>query len=639
MVQAKEKYLSKFIEKYPKKFVDETEIFKHIKCGNRIFVGTGCGHPQYLVLKLIDYINHHPKAIFDSELLQVWTLGVAPFLQERFKINFRLNSFFIGSGVLDVINQGLADYTPIALSQVPKLFRRKLIPIDVALIQTSLPDAHGNLSLGISVDIVKEAVEQATLVIAQINPKMPHTFGESLIQLKDIDYCLWHSEELLEFSYKKSDATAKKIGKLAAKLIKDGDTLQVGYGSLCNEILESLSQKKHLGIHTELLNDGICQLIKAGVIDNSKKSVDKGKSVAAFCMGTKPTFEFIHNNPKVEFHPVDYTNNPLIIAKQKNMTAINSALQIDLTGQSTAESLGNQFVGGLGGQTDFMRSAILAHEGKTILTIRSTASKGRISRIVPALSSGAGVTLNRGDVHYVITEYGIAFLHGKNVRERAMSLIAIAHPKFREWLIEEAKKLNLIYKDQTFISGPQGEYPEYLETMRTTKRGLTLKLRPVKMNDEALLKKFFYSLSNASVYRRFISARRQFSHELLQEFVIIDYSKEIVMLAILEEKDKETVVGLGEYHSNPDSFTAEFAFAVLDDFQNKGIGTEILSYLIFIAQKQGLLEFTAQVLPNNLSSIHVIENMGYVVEKDFKAGNLNYRISFVKDDYEELDLI
>ncbi len=600
---------------YPEKFAPEEKIFSYIHPGDKIFVGTGCGEPQYLVSALINYVKSYPKALLDTEVLQVWTLGVAPYTDEKFKQNFRHNSFFIGNNIRDAVNKGLADYTPIFLSEIPNLFYRGLIPIDVALVQTSPPDKHGYMSLGISVDITKAAVETAKLVVAQVNSNMPRVHGDGFIHIKDVDFIIPHDEPILEYKSEADTETAQRIGKYVSSLIEDGDTIQVGYGSIPNAILANLYDKKHLGVHTELLSDGIVELMQKGVIDNTKKNINRGKTIGTFCMGKKETYEYLHDNPVIEFRTVDYTNNPLIIAQHDNMTAINSALEIDLTGQASAESIGKIFYSGIGGQADFMRGAVLARNGKTILTLQSTAENGKFSRIVPFLKEGAGVTLNRGDIHYVVTEYGIAYLHGKNIRERAMELIAIAHPKFRPWLIEEAKKLNLIYKDQAYITGKGGEYPEDLETYRTTKTGLEIFLRPVKLTDEPLLKEFFYSLSDKSLYYRFMSQRKDMPHERLQEFVVIDYTKEMVILAVIKQKGKEKILGVGQYTIDPTTHTAEVALVVRDDYQNRGIGREILSYLTYLAKKQGLLGFTAEVLPENTPMLRLFEKMGFEIEK------------------------
>jgi acyl-CoA hydrolase/GNAT superfamily N-acetyltransferase len=622
------KSLDDWKETYPEKFASEEVIFGHIHRGDTIFIGSACAEPQHLVHAMIRYVKSHPKAFFDAEVLHVRSLGVAPYTSEKFKQNFRHNSFFIGDSTREAVNRGIADYTPVFLSQVPDLFHRGLARVDVALIQTSLPDDHGYLSMGVSVDIVKAATEVAPVVVAQVNARMPRVHGDAFIHIGNINFILPYDEPLLEYSPGADDEIAQRIGKYVSRLIEDGDTIQVGYGSIPNAILANLSAKKHLGVHTELLSDGLVALMKQGVIDNSRKTLDRGKTVATFCMGKKETYEYIHDNPSIEFKTIDYTNNPLIIAQHENMVAINSALEIDLTGQATAESIGKTFYSGIGGQADFMRGAVLSRRGKTILTLQSTAAEEVVSRIVPFLKEGAGATLIRGDIQYVVTEYGIAYLHGKNIRERSMELIAIAHPKFRPWLIEEAKKAGFIYKDQAFIPGERGQYPEELETYRTTKTGLNIFFRPVKISDEPLLKDFVYSLSDQSLYRRFISRRQYMPHEFLQELVVIDYTKETAILAFVEKSDREELVGVGRYFSDPDTHMAEVAFAVRDDYQGKGIGMELLSYLTYLAKRQGLLGFTAEVLMDNQPMLHVFEKGGFAIEKRTIAGLVELQMMF-----------
>ncbi|HEY5526037.1 MAG TPA: GNAT family N-acetyltransferase [Candidatus Anoxymicrobiaceae bacterium] len=613
---------------YPDKFVTAEKAFDSIRRGDHLFIGTGCGEPQYLVAKLAAYVQSHPKAFFDTEVLQIWTLGVAPYADEKLKSNFRHNSFFIGDNTRDAVNQGLADYTPMFLSQVPDLFYKKFIPIDIAIIQTSPPDANGFLSLGVSVDVTKAAVENASTVIAQVNVNMPRVHGDTFINIKDVDFVVLHDEPLLEYNPTSPDVLVRQIGKYVARIVEDGDTIQVGYGSLPSAILSSLEDKKHLGVHTELLSDGLVNLMKKGVIDNSHKTLDRGKTVATFCMGTKDTYDYIDDNPSIDFRPIDYTNNPLTIAHNRRMTAINAGLEIDLTGQATSESIGKVFYSGVGGQADFMRGAVLSPGGKTILAMPSTAGpQGEVSRIKPSIEEGAGVTLTRGDIHYVVTEYGIAYLHGKNIRERAMELIAIAHPKFRSELIQQAKELNLIYSDQAFIPGSKGEYPEELETYRTTKTGLEVLFRPVKISDEPLLKDFFYSLSDNSMYTRFISFRKDMPHERLQEYVVIDWSKDAIILAMVKDGDKEDIAGLGQYRVNEALHTADVAFTVKDEYQNKGIGTELLAYLTQLAKRQGLLGFTAEVLVENEPMLHVFEKL-LNVKKSVDSGVYYLDMSF-----------
>ncbi|MCJ7445819.1 MAG: GNAT family N-acetyltransferase [Methanotrichaceae archaeon] len=613
---------------WPEKFAKEEKIFSNIHAGDRIFIGTGCGEPQYLVQALVNYVRSHPKAFFDTELIHVWTLGVAPYTDEKLQDNFRLNSFFVGDSIRSAVNRGAADYTPIFLSNVPDLFRREIVPIDVALIQTSMPDKYCYVSLGINVDIVKSATEQASTVIAQVNSNMPRTHGDGFINVRDIDFIVSYDEPLLEYSLKAPDDLVQKIGKHVARIVEDGSTIQVGYGLIPDAVVPNLGEKKNLGVHTELLSDGIVELMKKGVVDNSKKSHNPGKTIASFCMGSKSTYDYLDENPTVEFKRIDYTNNPLVIARNKLMTAINSAMEIDLTGQATAESLGGFFYSGIGGQADFMRGAVLAPGGKTILALPSTALDGTVSRIVPVLKEGAGVSLTRGDVRYVVTEYGIAYLHGKNIRERAMDLIAIAHPKFRPWLIDEAKKRTLIYKDQAFVPGEKGEYPDSLETWRTTKTELNILLRPAKLSDEPLLKDFFYALSDKSKYLRFFSSRRDMPHSKLQEYEAIDYTRRMVILALLNVKERETIIGLGQYDINGDTHFAEVAVVVRDNYQSQGVGTELLSYLTYIARKQGLFGFTAEVLAENRQMVRILEKLGYTIEKRTEDGAYELRQRF-----------
>jgi len=489
------------------------------------------------------------------------------------------------------------------------------------------------MNLGVSVDIVKAAIEKANLVVAQANSNMPCVQGDGKINIEDVDSIVSYDEPLLEYIEQVPGDIAERIGSYVSSIVEDGSTIQVGYGSIPNAIVSCFCSKKHLGIHTELLNDGIAGLMKTGVVDNTEKSINPGKTIATFCMGKKETYDFIDDNPSVEFRTIDYTNSPLVIAQNKRMTAINSALEVDLTGQATAESIGKVFYSGIGGQADFMRGAVLAPGGKTILVLPLTAGDGSVSRIAPFLKERTGVTLTRGDIHYVVTEFGIAYLHGKSIRERAMDLIAIAHPRFRPWLVEEARKLSQIFKDQAFIAGMEGEYPEDLEARRTTRTGVQILLRPVKISDEPLLKDFFYSLSDESMYQRFISVRRDMPHEMLQDFVIIDYTQKTVILAVLGEAGKETIAGIGQYSLNRDMHTADIALAVSDRHQNQGLGYELISYLTYLAKNKGLLGFTAEVLVGNEPVFRLFERMGFDIQKRNESGVCEMKLFF--DDHDQ----
>jgi acyl-CoA hydrolase len=429
---------------YPEKFTSADKAFKNIQRGNKIYIGTAAGEPKHLVRSLMEYLNQNPQAFFDVDIYHVWTLlDDSDVFFEKYKRNFRIKSFFIGDTNRDAINKGDADYTPVFTSRIPNLFERKVFPIDIALVQVSPPDEHGYFNLGVGVDITKAAVENAGLVIAQVNSYMPRVHGDGFIHINDIDYIIPYDEPLPEYDFGKESEIALQVGRYVASLVRDGDTLQIGYGHIPLGVLSCLSHKRHLGIHTDLITDAIVDLIKKGVIDNSKKSINKGKTIGTYCLGSKQTYDFVNNNPSIELRRIDYVDNPMTIARHNKMTAINTVLQMDLTGQASAETLGSVFYSGITGFANFIRATLLAKQGKIIIAMKSTTRNGEVSKIVPTLTKGAGVSLHRGDVQYIVTEYGIAYLQGKNLRERAMELIAIAHPKFRPWLIEEAKKLML----------------------------------------------------------------------------------------------------------------------------------------------------------------------------------------------------
>ena len=633
--------LTRWREAYPEKFAPPETIYGCVRRGDRIFVSTACGEPQYLLSGLVDYVASHPQAFFDAEVLQVWTLGVAPYADRKFRRHFRHNAFFIGDNTRAAVNEGRADYTPISLSQVTALIQNGRVPIDIALVQLSPPDRQGYLSLGISVDIVKAALERATTVIAQINPRMPRVHGDTFVHMREVDYLVPHEEPLLEYTPEVADEVAERIGGHVARIIRDGDTIQVGYGSIPNAILKNLSGRKHLGVHTELLTDGLVDLIRAGVVDNCRKSLDRGKSIAAFCMGTARTYEFLHDHPAIELRTTAYTNDPKIISLQTNMVAINSCLEVDLTGQATAESLGAQFYSGIGGQADFMRGAALAPGGRTILALQSTAVDQQVSRIVPQLQPGAGVTLTRTDIQYVVTEYGIAYVHGKNIRERAMDLIAIAHPAFRPGLIEEARRLRLIYPDQRYVAETPGRqtdaeidrFPAGGEVHRTTSAEVGILLRPVKISDEPRLREFFHRVSDETLRRRFMSIRTDMPHERLQEFVAVDPEKHLVILALRASNERsdvseDEVLGIGQYYTSEDEHTAEVGLIVRDDLQHQGVGFELLDHLTQQAKKKGLLGFTAQVLITNRPMLKLFEKMGFSITKRTTAGMYKLDLGF-----------
>lgn len=435
----------KWIDSYKSKLCTAEKAVYTIQSNHRVYVHPGCATPDVLLNAMCNL----EKRLENVEVIHLLTLGISPYSTPEMAGRFRHNALFIGKNVRNAINEGRADFTPVFLFEIPYLFQRNVLPIDVSLINVSPPDKYGYCSYGVGIECTKTATECAKIVIAQVNHQMPRTLGDTFIHIDKIDYCVEVDQPLNEYKPNEKSLSDKekdvyeKIGMNISSLIEDGSTLQLGIGYIPNAVLHYLGDKEHLGIHTEMFSDGVIKLIEDGVITNEKKTFHPGKITSSFVLGTRKLFDYIDNDPIMEFHPSHYINDPFIIAKNEKMVAINSAIEIDLTGQVCADSIGPKFYSGFGGQLDFIRGASRSKGGKPIIAIPSTARNSQCSRIVPFLSKGAGVTTTRGDVHYVVTEYGIAELYGKTIRQRAKALIDIAHPKFREELSNELSEVYL----------------------------------------------------------------------------------------------------------------------------------------------------------------------------------------------------
>jgi len=606
-------------EKYKDKIKKAVIAMRLVQSGNSIFIGTGCGQPQHLVNALVE----HSANIYDAHVVHLLTMGAAPYVDEKFRDKFKMNSFFVADNVRDALGRGIGDYTPIFLSEIPQEFETGRIPIDVALISVSPPDTSGLCSLGISVDIVKSAIANAKYVIAQVNSHMPKTFGNSFVHVNDIDALVPYDEQIIESAIPHPDEILRRIGQNIARLVEDGSTIECGIGRIPQALAEFLKDKKDLGIHTEMFGDWIIDLVECGTITCSKKSLNHGKIVASFCMGSRQLYDFIDNNPFFEFYPTEYVNDPNIISQHDKMVAINVGLEIDLTGQVCADSLGYQFYSGIGGQVDFIRGAARSRGGKAIIAMPSTAKGGEVSRIVPHLTEGAGVVTTRGDVHYVVTEYGVAYLHGKSIRERVLSLVNIAHPKFRTQLIQAAKAQKYVYADQIELDTEKITYPEELEHYDTLHDGTEVFFRPVKPIDEPALSEMLYSASKESIRTRFMTRKGNFPHKDVQQWTNIDYHNNISIVGIVPSVSGEQIVAIAQYYLDPKTQTAEVAFLVQDEWQKKGLGTLLLAYLTQIAKQRGVKKFYAKVLPVNKAMLAVFHNSGYEINTVFDGDSYN----------------
>ena len=624
MSKAKPSYDPAWQEKFASQIMTAAAAVKRIRPGQRVFVGTGCGEP----LELVRALAQRARELPDTEIVHLLTFGEAPYAHKELTQYFRVNSFFIAENVRGIIQEGLGDYTPIFLSDIPRLFNSGRLPLDVALIQVTPPDENGLCSLGVSVDIVKSAADNASLVIAQVNPNMPRTLGDSQIDVLEIDVLVPSNEPILEVPPSEVTDVTRQIAEYVAALVDDGATLELGIGRIPHSLLGFLKHKKELGIHTEMITDDIIPLIEEGVVTGARKTLDRGKVVASFCLGTKTLYDFVDNNPLFSFRPSEYVNDPHIISQQHKMTAINTALEIDLTGQVCSDSIGEKFFSGVGGQVDFNRGAARAKDGKAIIALPSTARGDTVSRIVTRLTPGAGVVTTRADVHYVVTEYGTAYLHGKSVQERALALISIAHPNFRADLLKEAIEAKYLSAELSDREGKIVVGPKELRTTYLLNDGTQINFRPIHPTDEPRMRDLFYKLSEATIYYRFMSHQRIVPRRQIQDFVYIDHRNDVAIVGTLPEAHGEDIIAIGSYYLDPKTNLAEVAFVVHDNWQNRGVGSFLLRHLIRIARRNGIRGFTAEVLAENKAMQAVINKSNCKSRSQFTGSVYSYEMDF-----------
>lgn len=609
-------------ERYAGQVCTAEQAVSSVRPGQRVFVGSGASEPQTLVEAL------SKRDVTDTEIVHIMTLGVATYAEPKLGGRFRHNAFFIGANVREAVREGRADYTPIFLSEIPALFRSGRVVLDVALISVSPPDAHGYCSFGVSTDIVKAAAESARRVVAEVNEQMPRALGDCFIHVRDLDQLVPVDRPVLQATQGEPDELAKRIARHVSSLVEDGATLQMGIGTIPDSVLLYLGDFSDLGIHTEMFSDGLIPLVERGVVNNARKTLHPGKIIASFVMGSRALYDFIDNNPLIEFRPTEYTNDPFVIAQNDKMIAINAAIEVDLTGQVCADSLGEMFYSGIGGQVDFTRGAARSRGGKPIIALPSTAKRETLSRIVPHLKQGAGVVTSRGDVHYVVTEYGVAYLHGRSMRERAMALIEIAHPKFRPWLLAEAKARKMVYADQIELPMRAAVYPEELERWLELGDGSRVFQRALKLTDEGKLRDFFYRLSPSSVHDRFFRVVHAMPHAQLQDLLRIDYEADMALVVLTGHAEDAELIGICHYLRDPRTNLAEAAFLVRDDWQGRGIAPRMMEGLVEAARRNGIAGFTAEVLAKNARMMRVFHKCGFAVQSRLEDGVYALRIPF-----------
>jgi acyl-CoA hydrolase/GNAT superfamily N-acetyltransferase len=583
-------------ENYHNKLVSAQEAVLKIKQGSRVFIGSGCGEPQHLIWAMVK-----DPDLQDIMVYQMLSFTLARFVGDPdFHKRFFLKLFFISRSIREAAFEGKIDYIPTYLSQIPRLFSSQRIGLDVALIQVSPPDSFGYCSLGVSVDITRSGMENAGLTIAQVNPRMPRTGGNSFVHVDDIDYLVYYDEPLVESTpIKEENEISKRIGNYVSQLVDDGATIQIGFGHLPYAILKHLDSKNDLGVHTQVITDAFLPLFKNKVITNKQKNYLRGRTVASLCMGTEKLYKYVDNNPGFYFRASDFVNDPTIIAGNDNLISISSALEVDLTGQVCTDSVGYLFYSGIGDQVDFIRGSAMSKGGFSVIALPSTAQDGNVSRIVSHLSEGAGTATTRADVNFVVTEYGIAELQGKSIYQRVMELAQIAHPKFREQLVNEAKKHHYIFPDQLPPLQHDLIFVEKYKDTYKLQNGKTVEFKPLFPSDEFEYRNFFYSLQEKTVYSRFFYRIKLFPHEVIQKhWASMDYKKNLSIIGKVQKRGGKEIIAIGSYTQGTAN-RAEVAFVVREDYQNLGIGSYLLKILEKIAKENQYAGFSASVLPEN----------------------------------------
>ena len=609
---------------YIEKMRDAESAIRKIKSGQRVFIGSACGEPQELVRTLVD----KAQLFTGLEVVRMMSQESSPLSAVANKTEdlMTIRNIYLGSAASKHFANNLRFVTPMNMSEVPALFKSRKMPINVALIQVSPPDDFGWMSLGISVDVTQAAAYSAGLVIAQVNPRMPRVMGQSFIHVNDVDVIVEHEEDLLAITMAYQSEVANTIGQQISRLIPDGATIQVGLDAASQATVQTLETKNDLGFHSQYLTPGIMRLYAQGVINNRRKGFNDGKLVASAALGDRDLYEFMDDNPAIEFHPSDYVNNPYIISRHNRMVSMNVAKAIDLTGQVACEASSHTLFAGVSGVMDFVSGAQRSPGGKSILMLASTTPDGKRSTIIPEIGTDA-VVVPRGSVHYVATEYGVVNLFGKSLQERAIAMISVAHPDFRDELFNVAKDAGLVGSDRRLGEAARAVYPVSLEST-TELAGETVTIRPAKPVDERRIREHYYSMDKNDIFLRFFHEKTTFSTSDVEGKSQIDYVKDLTLIAVVGESGFDKVVGVAEYLLLMDSNMAEVAFTVAKDFQGKGLGLLFLEKLAEAAQEHGISGLVAYTAPHNQGMIKLFKKLPYKIKTAFDGEALSLSCKF-----------
>jgi acyl-CoA hydrolase/RimJ/RimL family protein N-acetyltransferase len=612
-------------DNYVAKKQDVDRAIESIRSGQLVFIGSACGEPQALVRALAGHAKHF-TGLEIIRMMSRETASLTEIANQSHDMTLNLRQIYLGGSSDDSISRNKRFITPMNVSEVPELFISRRLPINVALIQVAPADDFGWMSLGISVDVTLAAANSADLVIAQVNSRMPRIMGQSFIHVNDVDIIVEYEEDLLTLSPKPPSSVATMIGKNISRLIQDGSTLQVGLDSASQATLQALCDKNDLGFHSLYLTDDIMHLYAKGVINNRKKGINEGKLVASAALGSAELYEFLNNNPGVDFRPSDYVNDPFVIAQHHRMVSMNVAKAIDLTGQVTIEAASQTHYAGVSGVADFVRGAKRSVGGKSILMLNSTTPDGKKSNIVPQLTHET-VVVPRGDVQYVATEYGVVNLLGKSLQGRAMAMISIAHPDFRDELFQAAKEDGLVGSDKSLGEAVHGIYPVRFEE-RLEVDGQVITIRPAKPVDERRIQEHYYQLKKEDVFRRFFHEKTIFGRSEVEGKSQADYIKDFALVGVVGEFGFDKVIAVGEYLLLSDSNMAEVAFSVSSEFQGKGLGKIFIRKLAQAAKENGIAGLMAYTSPQNKAMVRLFKTLPYQVDTSFDGDALALKCRF-----------
>lgn len=612
------------LDAYADKTVTAELALGRLRSGDHVFVGSGCAAPRTLLRAL----ESMPMPPADLELLHFFTVKAFDHdLQGKSLTRFKHRTFFVSNDMRAAVKQGMVEYVPISIARVPDMILLGRIPVDVALIQVSTPDEFGYVSLGVSVDIIPAALARARLVIAEVNPNMPRTLGDSTLHVNRIHHLIPVETPITELTRAPTqEQDVQRIARYIAGIIDDGSTLQIGLGQLAHEALQYLTERKDLGIHSDVVSDAIIPLLEHGSLTGAKKTRDSFKIVASMALGSRQLYDLIDRNPLFSFQPIDSVCNPITIAKQHKMVSIAQAFAIDLTGQVCIDQFNGEFYSGIGCQGEFLLGAAQSPGGKPIICMTSTTDDGQTSRVRAALLEAESATIARTDVHYVVTEFGIAYLFGKSIRERATALIDLAHPKFRPELFAQAQAMGYMSAEQTLNN--LRAYPVEEEQTVSLKDGRTVMLRPALASDAHGVRELFHHLSEADVFTRFFRHVRGLSDAEVQRLCNVNYEHEVAFVATSGSREVASIVAQSCYFIDPTTNLADVAYMVHPEWQGNGLGSAMQNNMIAHARRRGLRGFVADVLLSNARMLRLARNSSLQVQAEKNQDAVHITILF-----------